>query len=397
MAENLFGMYIHWGLYALTGMQEQAIVRYSMDRQEYKDLAKIFNPTKYNPEKWIRDAKKAGVEYICITTKHHDGFCMWDTKYTDYKITNTPYGKDILKELADACQKYGMRLSLYYSNPDWNYEKGYNPNSSHQWYAVNKDNPDIEGYKEYIKNQITELLTNYGKIYSFFWDIPPRVEDKSLNELVRKLQPGIYINDRGWDAGDFSTPEREYESPDGKRFTRMTEACNSVGEQSWGYRENEDFYSIKFLLSSIDKMMAMGASYILNVGPDAKGVIQKKYVKRFNKIAKWYRKYKPTLKAGEDSFDYQVVHNDYVATKDDEYTYLHFYNGLISDSIALTNYPSVPKSITLLNNGKKLKYCVELLPEFCEFDEGKALEYLHITGIPVDKLSAEPIIVQIKW
>jgi hypothetical protein len=143
-------------------------------------------------------------------------------------------------------------------------------------------------------------------------------------------------------------------------------------------------------------MMAMGASYILNVGPDEKGVVQKKYLKRFNKVAKWYNKVKPSLKAGEDAFDYGVVHNDYIATKDDEYTYLHFYNGLISDSVAIQNYPSVPKSVTLLNNGKSLEYCVELLPEFCEFDYGKALEYLHFRGIPVDKID-EPIIIKIKW
>ncbi len=394
---NKFGMFVHWGIYAMTGLQEQSLARYSMDKIEYEGLAKKFNPTKYNAEKWVKMAKKAGVEYICFTTKHHDGFCMWDSKYTDYKITNTPYGKDILKELSDACAKYDMRLSLYYSNPDWNYKKGYNPNSSHQWHAVNKDKPDIHDYIGYIKNQVTELLTNYGKIYTFFWDIPPCVEDKSLNELVRKLQPDIYINDRGWDSGDFTTPEREYQSLDGKRFTRMTEACNSVGEQSWGYREREDFYSIKFLLSSIDKMMAMGASYILNVGPDEKGVIQRKYLKRFNKVAKWYNKVKPSLKAEEDSFDYGVMHNEYIATKDDEYTYLHFYNGLISDSVAITNYPSMPKAVVLMNNGKKLEYCVELLPEFCEFEEGKALEYLHFRGIPVDKFSSEPIIIKIKW
>ena len=397
MAENLFGMFIHWGLYAKTGLQEQAIVRYSYDKKEYEDLAKTFNPTKYNPDKWVKNAKKAGVEYICFTTKHHDGFCMWDTQFTDYKITNTPYGKDILKELADACNKYGVKLSLYYSNPDWNYKNGYNPHASHQWYAVNKDKPDLDAYINYIKNQVTELLSNYGKIYSFFWDIPPRFEDKTINELVRKLQPGIFINDRGWDAGDFSTPEREYQSSDGKRFTRMTEACNSVGEQSWGYREREDFYSMRYLLSAVDKMMAMGASYLLNVGPDEKGVIKKKYFKRFNKVGKWFKKHKQALKADEDAFNYEIMCNDYIATKDDEFTYLHFYNGLISDSVAIKNYPSMPKSVTLLNNGKNLEYCVELLPEFCEYEEGKALEYLHFRGIPVDKFSSEPIIVKIKW
>ena len=116
--ENKFGMFIHWGLYAQTGLQDQAIVRYEMDRGEYEALQHTFDPFDYDPEQWVLMAKAAGMKYICFTAKHHDGFCMWDTKQTDYNIMNTPYGKDVLKMLADACQKHGMLLSLYYSNPD---------------------------------------------------------------------------------------------------------------------------------------------------------------------------------------------------------------------------------------------------------------------------------------
>jgi len=238
---NKFGMFIHWGIYALTELQDQAIVRYDIDNSQYRALKDRFDPVDYDPEKWVLLAKKAGMKYICFTTKHHDGFCMWNTKYSDYNVMNTPYGKDVLKMLADACKKHGMLLSLYYSNPDWHHEYGYNPASTHQWRADRSHEPNLDIYREYVKNQITELLTNYGKIYTLFWDIPPKVEDPSLNELVRKLQPGIYINDRGWSEGDFSTPEREYKSISGKRFERMTEACNSVGEQSWGYRETRIF------------------------------------------------------------------------------------------------------------------------------------------------------------
>ena len=226
-------MFIHWGMYAQTGLQEQAIARYDIPNKEYEKLKDTFNPTDYDPEKWVLLAKEAGMKYICFTTKHHDGFCMWNTQYTDYSIMNTPYGKDVLKMLADACAKHGMLLSLYYSNPDWHHEYGFNPASTHQWKCVQKERVNTEIYREYIKNQVTELLTNYGPIYSFYWDIPPKIEDPSLNELVRKLQPGIFINDRGWDSGDFSTPERDYTSAEGSRFTKMTEACNSVGEQSW--------------------------------------------------------------------------------------------------------------------------------------------------------------------
>lgn len=254
--ENKFGMFIHWGIYAQLGLQEQAIARYDMSHEEYEKLADTFNPVNYDPEQWVLLAKQAGMKYICFTTKHHDGFCMWDTKYTDYNIMNTPYGKDVLKELAEACEKHGMLLSLYYSCPDWNYEYGRNPHATHQWKA--KEKVDLEKYITYIKNQITELLTGYGKIYTFFWDIPPRIEDRSLNELVRKLQPGIYINNRGFDEGDFSTPERGYKDVGSNRFEQMTEACNSVGEQSWGYREKEDYHSIRYLTMAIDKIMAMG-------------------------------------------------------------------------------------------------------------------------------------------
>ena len=131
--ENKLGMFVHWGIYSLTGLQDQAIVRYEMDRKEYENLQNSFNPVLYDPEEWVLLAKKVGMKYICFTTKHHDGFCMWDTKYTDYNVMNTPYGKDVLKMLADACHKHGMLLSLYYSNPDWHHEYGYNPASTHQW------------------------------------------------------------------------------------------------------------------------------------------------------------------------------------------------------------------------------------------------------------------------
>ena len=162
--ENKFGMFIHWGIYALTGIQEQALARSNMDKDEYEGLTKQFNPTEYDPEKWVLLAKNAGMKYICFTTKHHDGFCMWDTKQTDYNVMNTPYGKDILKLLADACHKHGVGLSLYYSNPDGHHEYGYNPKSSHQWCAVKKGEVNNEKYRDFIKKQVTELLTNYGEI-----------------------------------------------------------------------------------------------------------------------------------------------------------------------------------------------------------------------------------------
>lgn len=397
--KNKFGMFVHWGLYALTEIQDQAIARFDMDNSEYENLKDRFNPIKYNPEEWVKLAKSAGMKYICFTTKHHDGFCMWDTKYTDYNIMNTPYGKDVLKELADACHKNGMLLSLYYSNPDWHHPYAYNPDSSHQWKCVQTEKVDLEVYKEYIKNQITELLTNYGPIYSFFWDIPPRIEDPSFNELVRSLQPNILINDRGWSKGDFSTPEREYDAISGVWFTRTTEACNSVGQQSWGYRRGEDFYSLRHLTQAIDKIMSSGGSYLLNVGPSPSGEITEDYAERIRKVGDWYNRMEGCLECAErDEFDYEPRENECNMTVKNGKTYLHFYNGLISSAVNLKKYHGLPKEVRLLNTGAKLNASIELLPEFFNGDTGKSEDkYLHISGIPIDDLQSEPIVLEIEW
>ena len=397
--DNKLGMFIHWGVYATFGLHEQALARYSVPCDEYESMAMQFNPVDYNPEEWVLLAKKSGMKYICFTAKHHDGFCMWDTKQTDYNIMNTPYGKDVLKMLSDACQKHDMLLSIYYSNPDWHYEYGYNPYSkSHQWGAKYKHKVDTVKLRDFIKAQVTELLTNYGKIYTFFWDIPPCIDDPSLNELVRQLQPDIYINDRGWSEGDFSTPEREYESPNSARFTRMTEACNSVGQQSWGYRAGEDFYTKRHLCCSIDRYMASGASYLLNVGPDKNGVITDEYKQNLTKVTDWYCRMNECLEGADaDDTDYGIRHNKYIATVKNGKTYLHFYEGLISSSVAIKNYPNAPKSVKLMNSGENLNFDLILLPEFIDMTKEQQDELLHIYGIDAEKYSDEPIVLEINW
>ena len=397
--ENMFGLFIHWGLYSIDGVHEQDFARRNIDRQVYENLMQKFNPVDYNPEEWVLLAKRNGMKYLCFTTKHHDGFCMWDTKYTDYNVMNTLYGKDVLKMLADACHKHGLKLSLYYSNPDWHHEYGYNPNSTHQWRSQLIETPNVEIYKEYIKNQITELLTNYGEIYTLFWDIPPRIKDASVNELARKLQPNIKINDRGFDEGDFSTPEREYQSTDGKRFSRMTEACNSLGEQAWGYRKDEDFHTKKYLTCSIDKIMAMGGSYLLNVGPNGLGVITDEYKERLNAIGDWYNRMNGCLENHElDEFEYNIPMNTYIPTIKDGKTYLHFYNGLCSSAITLKQYPKPPKQIKLLNTGENLAFSITAMPEYIIVKKGVSLpDVLHVYNIPTESLLDEPIVIEITW
>jgi len=389
------GLFIHWGLYAVSGLHEQEMWRYGVSSKDYEKYVQLFNPTEYTPAKWVSLAKECGYDYITFTTKHHDGFCMWDTKYTDYKITNTPYGKDVLKMLSDECEKQGMGLSLYYSVPDWHHPNYPNNIGHHEIHEKREgDEPNEALYIEYVKNQITELLTDYGKIQSFFWDIPPKTRDKSLNELIRKLQPGIYINNRGYDEGDFSTPERI--SADGTSFEGLTEACDSIGAESWGYRKSEDYHSKLYLTSSIDRYMAMGANYVLNAGPDEKGNIPDVSKRILYNVGEWYGKVKEALFASPVKYEC-ISGKGILTTRSGNVLYLHFPEGLTSTGFFLEDAKEAPTEITVLNNGQKLCCVFEKIPRLFDGNAENMRDVLHIKGIDVDSLSSEAIVIKLEF
>lgn len=388
-----FGMFVHWGIYSLTGYHEQVRWRFFTPRAEYRKLMNEFNPVKYDPDEWVRLAKDAGMEYICFTTKHHDGFCMFDTKYTDFNIMNTPYHRDVLKELSEACARGGLALSLYYSNPDWDYKYGFNSHSSHQM-PEKGDVEDIEKLKEFQRNQIRELLTNYGKIYTFFWDIPTNISDPSMNEFIRSLQPDILIDDRGWgDKGDFSTPERFV--PDGHKFERMTEACQSVGEQSWGYCADEDYFTNRYLTASIDKIRAMDGSYLLNVGPMPDGRIPERSAEIVRRVGKWYN----SVKEAFDAEPYLLENRALVCTKRGSTLYVHIPDGLNARGLTLKPIDVLPKSVTLLNDGRSLKYSITTRPEdkgWSAPDNILRRQTLHIFDMPADEFADETMVLRIE-
>ena len=397
--ENKLGLFIHFGPYALYGVHEQILARFDLEHAEYEARAMAFCPTDCDPEEWVLLAKETGMKYICFTAKHHDGFCMWDTKYTDYSIMHTPYGKDVLKMLAKACEKHGMLLSIYYSCPDWHHPAGYNSASTHQWKAKNQDGcVDHEEYLEYVKGQITELLTSYGKIYTFFWDIPPRIERPEMNELIRRLQPGIYINNRGYSEGDFSTPERD-ETPIGySRFLKMAEACNSVDLSSWGYNACPKFHSLRYLTGAIDKVMALGGSYLLNVGPDENGRITENYARRIKAVGAWFKKVSVSLESSDDApFDYGVCTDKCIVNTKAGKTYFHFPEGLSTDTVIMKKYKKIPQKAKLLNTGEVLQARIERLPSSIgKIDKVLASEYLTLGKIPVDELF-EAIVIEVEW
>ena len=385
------GLFIHWGIYSVNGYHEQERMRKRMPRAEYETCAAGFTAARFDADKFVGAAESLGAEYIVFTAKHHDGFCMWDTKTTDFKVTNTPAKRDVLGELVEACKRRGMKLGLYYSNPDWHHPNAYNPLSTHQVPPESGDRPDMTAYKEYVKAQVTELLTDYGEIVCLFWDIPTKIAAPEMNALVRKLQPGILINDRGWgDKGDYSTPERNV--PEGMAFTNLTEACDSVGAQSWGYRENEDYHTVGYLTRSVDQMLSRGGNYLLNVGPKADGTIPAEALDLLRRTGDWYRKVREAYQ--DVVMEPKMVEDEgLIVTRRGETVYLHYPKGLSSTGINARPLAKSPRKAVLLNTDAELKTELAVLPRDWE-EEG---ESLHISGIPTDRLGGEPAVIRLDF
>ncbi|MCL6457901.1 MAG: alpha-L-fucosidase [Gorillibacterium sp.] len=404
--ERRWGMFIHWGLYAIPAWHEQILWRGNgmMKRSEYEKLIDEFNPVNFDPDKWIDIAQAAGMEYICFTTKHHDGFCMWDTKYTSYNVMNSKYGKDILAMLAEACARRNFPLSLYYSCPDWHHPKYPNLGRHHEMFGPRPgDIPDLEGYYAYVRQQIEELYTNYGTIYQFFWDVNvAEHHDPSLNEYLRELQPGILINNRGPAPGDYSTPERSV--PDGNEFDKPTEAVQSLGRESWGYKSDEDYYSHKYIMQSIDKILAMGGNYLLNVGPQADGSFPEESLRGLERIGNWYHSIKEAFdgttaisslvqKDEIVTSSGQRIERDHVlATKRDHTLYIHLYRDLQTNAVVLKPWDVVPLKATLLNNGQSLDASVDFTPWYW-----KDKPYLRIRNIPVNEFVGEVMVLKLEF
>jgi len=254
---------------------------------EYKEFAKKFNPTEYNAEEWVKLAKEAGMNYIVITTKHHDGFAMFDTKASNWNIVQaTPYGKDPLKELAEACRKHGMRLGFYYSQgQDWcnggavglASQQGKLSDGTRWDPAMDRDMDDYLG--KVAIPQVRELCSNYGEFPDIlWWDTPRDVTVERGNrilEVVRQLKPKVIMNDRlslkGWRTGDFKTPEQHI--PGRGKPGEDWETCMTMNG-SFGFRQgDENWKSTGMLIRQLVDVASKGGNYLLNVGPTAEGVI----------------------------------------------------------------------------------------------------------------------------
>ena len=346
-----FGMFIHWGPVSLTA-QEIGWSRGAQTPIEvYDNLYRQFNPTRFNADEWISVAKAAGMKYIVLTTKHHDGFCLWDTKLTDYNIMNSPFHRDVVKELAAACKKQGIAFGTYYSVCDWHHPDFplTSPGGS-----VKRDKYDLDSYNTYLLGQISELITNYGPLITIWNDVPQRFEGRGLNtiKLVRRLQPDITINNRTGDGGDYDTPEQTI---GGFNMDRPWESCMTVSaHNSWAWGGAKD--GVKPLSACLE-MLIRGAggngNVLLNVGPRPDGMIDPEQVNRLKEMGDWLSKY------GESIYGTRggpwKPNRSIASTRKGNVVYLHVlrWNG---DTLILPNLPRKITRSTLLTKGKETVY-----------------------------------------
>ena len=302
--EARFGMFIHWGVYAVPagfyqgesvkGIGEWIMHKAKIPVPEYEKFAARFNPVRYDPDAWVRLAKDAGMRYIVITSKHHDGFCLWDSKVSDWDVVDrTPYAKDLLRPLAEACRRHGLRLCFYHSIMDWHH-----PDAHGERFPAYRD--------QYLKPQLNELVTGYGPLGVLWFDGEwinewTAGQGADLYNYVRALQPDIIINNRvgkgrkgmegtnkpGRHAGDFGTPEQRI-PPTGLPGVDW-ETCMTMN-RTWGYRSDDDNWkSTETLVRNLVDIASKGGNYLLNVGPTAEGLIPETSVQRLREIGNWMR------------------------------------------------------------------------------------------------------------
>ena len=310
-----FGMFLHWGLYALPARHEWVKTRERMTDADYDRYFRRFDPDLFDPRDWARQAKAAGMRYAVLTTKHHDGFCLFDSQYTDYKATNTPAGRDLVREFVDAFRAEGLRVGFYYSLLDWHH-----PDFTIDVHHPRRDDPDAraqnEGrcmarYCEYMRNQVRELLTGYGKIDILWFDFsyPEQCgtgsrawmqgkgaedwEAESLISLARSLQPGILIDNRTGLEQDIWTPE-QYQLGDWLRHPEtgervVWEACQTFSG-SWGYyRDETSWKSPGQLIRMLVNTVSAGGNLLMNVGPTARGCFDRRASEALDVFADWMK------------------------------------------------------------------------------------------------------------
>ena len=297
--EARFGMFVHWGLYSQLGRHEWVMNRERIPVKEYEKLARTWEVKPRPMREWAALAKKAGMNYMVMTTKHHEGFCLWDTKQTDYNAARRGPKRDLVREYVEACREYGLRIGFYYSLMDWHH-----PDGAH----CAKDEKARRRFVDFTHGCVRELASNYGKIdvmwYDVSWplDSPAKWESQKMNAMVRELQPHIIINHRSLLPEDFGTPEEHIRAEEGER---AWEACMTFNG-SWGYMPYappEEWRSSREVLGMLRQVTAGGGNLLLNIGPAPDGSVPPEAYDRLLPVGRWLKKNEEAVYGKADRCD----------------------------------------------------------------------------------------------
>jgi len=413
-----FGMFIHWGLYALPARHEYVKLRERISDENYQKYFDHFYPDLYNPVEWAAKAKAAGMKYVVITAKHHEGFCLWDTKYTDFKVTNSPYKKDLLKPFVDAFRAEGIRIGFYYSlidwhHPDFTYDRVHPQMPADP--AVRKaanEKRDMQKYVQYMKNQLTELLTQFGQIDELFLDYAYPGENgkghqdwdaEELLRLVRKLQPNILVNNRldlnhtdwGW---DFVTPEqhmpKEWAMVRGQRVP--WELCQTFSG-SWGYyRDEHTWKSVHQLVVMLIETVSKGGNLLLNVGPTGRGTFDDRANERLDGIAQWMRLHNRSIYGCTQAPDEFITPQNCMMTYNSitKRLYIHVLEWPFS-SLHLTGFKDKFKYAQLLNDASEIRFRSAITNQGAgQFNETSGENDIILT-LPVERPNVEVPVIEL--
>jgi len=279
-----FGLFIHWGVYSIPARGEWVRYVERIPASEYERLAWKFNPKRYSPEEWVELAQEAGMRYMVLTTRHHDGYSLFDSQVSDFTAAKTAARRDLVEKYVEACRKKGMRIGFYYSLLDWRYRSYFD--------GPQKDPEGWTKFREYVHAQVRELCTNYGKIDVLWYDgawpwSPEDWKSAELNAMVRRLQPDILINNRSGLPEDFGTPEQKIEPS--SDVNRWWETCMTMND-NWGYSAaDRNWKSVEQLVMNLVQCARDGGNYLLNVGPKPDGTIPVPSVRRLKEIGGWMR------------------------------------------------------------------------------------------------------------
>ncbi|HWZ30958.1 MAG TPA: alpha-L-fucosidase [Bryobacteraceae bacterium] len=342
--EARFGMFIHWGLYSTLGRHEWVMENEGIPVAEYEQYAKTFKPKPNAARAWAKLAKQAGQKYMVMTTKHHEGFCLFDSKLTNYCAPKQGPGRDLVAEYVEAARAEGRRVGFYYSLMDWHHPDGA---------RCATDEQARRRFVDYIHGQIHELLTNYGKIdvlwYDVAWPLDARGwESEKMNEMVFKLQPDIIVNNRNKLDGDFATPEQRIQAE-----KRAWESCMTMNG-SWGYHKTDDDWKTpKTVIRNLITCSRDTGNYLLNIGPKPDGSIPDESVRIMTAVGKWMDKNGQSIYDTDPCQPRRSNYASFTRKGNTLYMHIHFWPGSTAVISGLMNQV---KSARLLASGQEVKF-----------------------------------------